>query len=334
MIWRLLNRHKLHRKRGDPIIRDFDVHATRVVNSLVQAGLLAAGQSGTNARAILNPSKILDDGFQATDILAKNVQNAGPFDLGVFLSSGLSYLLIIGAFAALALNAFIALLEYYLAIAVAGIFLPFAVLQPTRWVAMKPISFLLASAMKMMIISFLLAIIAPILQSIRFPNQTPDMRDIWVMVCTTGTLAAVCWVVPQRFAQGFMSGSAPLGASDTTSLLAGAAVAGVAALGAAARGTAAMGRSALNAWNTVEPAPPKPPSVGDSRASSSTASPGMLASTTTPAALSPGSRPPELSMGQEPPNPPPQLPPGGATADPFASTSQNNVPLAVFETRS
>lgn len=27
-----------------------------------------------------------DDGFQATDIRTKNVQNAGPFDLGVFLA--------------------------------------------------------------------------------------------------------------------------------------------------------------------------------------------------------------------------------------------------------
>jgi type IV secretion system protein TrbL len=312
------------------VIRDFDVHATRVINSLVQAGLMAAGQGGADARAIINPSRILDAGFQATDVLAKNLTNAGPLDIADVIAFGFSYMLIVLAFAALALNAFMAMLEYYLAMAIAGIFLPFAVLQPTRWVAMKPISFLLASGMKMMVLSFLLAIINPILASIRFRGDEPDLREIWVMVCVAGSLAVVSWIVPQRFAQGFMSGSASLGASDAVPVLAGAAMAAAPAVGMAFRGAKSMGSAAWEAFNDRRlPDASRPAASAAPSPSSrpSTASPGLLASATTSPALSAGSGPPELAIEAGPGRPPPALPPGAATA----SVSRADVPLAIFE---
>lgn len=318
------------------VIRDFDVHGTRVINSLVQAGMMAAGQGGGDARAILNPSRILDAGFQATDPLAHNLINAGPLDLGDIIAFGFAYMLIVLAFAALALNAFVAMLEYYLAMAVAGIFMPFAILQPTRWVAMKPISFLLASGMKMMIISFLLTIINPILGSIRFTKSEPDLREIWIMVCVSGTLSAVAWIIPQRFAQGFMAGSAPLGGSDAVPVLAGAAMAAAPAIAMASRGAAAMGKSTWGALNDRSSALATPPAAGAPAAAGAgpgnrSASPAMIASSTTPALSAGSNSPPELDMGAEPGSPSPQLSPGSAIAESVGAARHSHVPLAVFE---
>lgn len=197
------------------VVQDFDRHATSVVTSLVRAGFIAAGRGFADPRAILNPSRIIDRAFQVTGLLQTNMPDTAWYEIGDIFMRGLANIFIFAAFFALALNAFMAILEHYLAMAVAGILLPFGVLGPTRWLAMKPISYVVSSGLKLMVLAFIMTIIQDVVLNIRFAgNDEPTDHELWTMVFVCGTLALIAWIAPQRVAAGFMAGSASLGGSD------------------------------------------------------------------------------------------------------------------------
>ncbi len=220
------------------VIQDFEGHATSVVNSLIEAGLTAAGEGGADPLLLLDPSRILEGAFAATEPLLQNMPDVGILDVVDNLAVGLTYILIMMAFGALAANAFLAVVEYYMALAVAGILMPFGVLGPTRWLAMKPVSFLVASGIKLMVIAFVMAIIGDVLGNLRFEGEEPTLRELWTMVFAAGTVALLAWVAPQRLAAGFMAGAASLGGSDAMPFvapIAGGALAAIAPAAAVSR---------------------------------------------------------------------------------------------------
>jgi type IV secretion system protein TrbL len=196
-------------------VQDFDRHATNVVDSLVRAGFIAAGRGFADPRAILNPSRIIDRAFQVTSVLQTNMPDTAWYEIGDIFMRGIANIFIFAAFFALALNAFMAVLEHYLAMAVAGILLPFGVLQPTRWLAMKPISYVVSSGLKLMVLAFIMTITQDVILNIRFAaNDEPTDHELWTMVFVCGTMALIAWIAPQRLAAGFMAGSASLGGDD------------------------------------------------------------------------------------------------------------------------
>jgi type IV secretion system protein TrbL len=194
----------------------FDQHAFALVDSLVQAGMMAAGSEGQSARTLLNPSAILNDGFTAAEPLAVRVlkgTNMFTF-LGTYPMFVLTWLLMMLSYGALALSAFMVMIEYYLAIAVVGILLPFGVLGPTRWIATKPASYFLSCGLKMMTIAFLVAISKTVLTRIQFSGEEPTLREMGIAVCCAAMVSMLCWKAPDRLAQGFMHGASSFGGSD------------------------------------------------------------------------------------------------------------------------
>jgi len=178
----------------------------------------------------------LDAGFTATQPLAEQVLKSTSFlnFSGTFTMLILTWLLMMMAYAALAINAFMVMIEFYLAIAVVGIMMPFGVLAPTRWIAMKPLGYFLSCGLKMMVIAFLVAISRTVLTKIHFSSDEPTIREMWIAVCCSGMIGLLCWKAPDRLAQGFMVGAASFGGGDvarqTQAVSAGAArVAGTAA---------------------------------------------------------------------------------------------------------
>jgi type IV secretion system protein TrbL len=193
----------------------FDEHALALVDSLVHAGLMAAGSGGQSARSLLNPSAIMDAGFTAVHPLGQQLLNGSLLTFtGTYPMYLLTFLLMMLAYTALAINAFMVLIEYYLAIAVVGILVPFGVIGPTRWMAMKPMSYFLSCGLKMMVIAFLVAVSRTVLTRIHFASDEPTLREMWIAICCTSMIGLLCWKAPDRLAQGFMVGSASFGGSD------------------------------------------------------------------------------------------------------------------------
>lgn len=183
----------------------FDEHALALVDSLVQAGLIAAGAEGSSARTLLNPSAILDAGLKAAEPLSRNVLLYPLF--------AIAWGLMMLAYVALAINAFMVMIEYYLAIAVVGILLPFGVLSPTRWIAMKPMSYFLSCGLKMMVLAFLVAIGRTMMAKVQINSVEPTLRQLVVAITCTGMISLLCWRAPKLVADGFMTGNVSLDGS-------------------------------------------------------------------------------------------------------------------------
>jgi type IV secretion system protein TrbL len=197
------------------VIGNFDQLATALVDSLVQAGFTAAGQAGANPKALMNPSLIMDGFFEATQPIANHVLEVNWLSInGTYILFSFTLFSMLFAYFMLALTAFISMIEYYMALSIACILLPFGVLGPTRWIAMKPLSYFLACGLKLMVVAFLAAIGGRVLGQVKFAEAEPTTREMIIAVCVSGTLGMLSWLAPQRLAAGIMAGAASFSAGD------------------------------------------------------------------------------------------------------------------------
>ena len=238
------------------IALQFDQHAFALIDSLVQAGMMAGGNGGQSARSVLNPSAILDAGFSAAEPIAKQVLKSSLLSfVGTFPMFVLTWIMMMIAYGALAISAFMVMIEFYLSIAVVGILLPFGVLPQTRWIATKPLSYFLSCGLKMMLIAFLVAISKTALTKIHFSSDEPTLREMWIAVCCTGMVSLLCWKAPDRLANGFMSGGSSFGGSDVVrqaQAVTSGVVRAVGALGSVGGAAAATAAGAAVAGSAVK----------------------------------------------------------------------------------
>ena len=218
------------------LCRSFPTISKAFVDSLVQAGFTAGGGGG-GPSLIMDPSRIAGYGLDATAPLVKKVQDLGitePSDLVLY---SIGYVIILACYFLMAINVFLAVLEYYLFSAVVGILLPFGLLNATKFLAEKAIGVIVASGVKLMVMSFLIAVIEPVIRSLKFTSDDMPLNELWAMFLTVLALLLLCWKAPQ-LAASLLSGSPSLAGQDVTTpalMAAGGAVAGIAAARKAAK---------------------------------------------------------------------------------------------------
>jgi hypothetical protein len=160
------------------------------------------------------------------------------------------YLLIMAAFLIMAIQAFLAVLEYYVILAVAGVLIPWGVLPQTKFLAEKAIGAVVSAGIKLMVLAFIIAVVDPVLASIHFSGPEIKLNELWSVLLTAAAIAFLAWHVPSLTA-GLLAGSPSLSASGVaqnvsagTMLAAGVAGGMVAATRAAANGASALGQRA------------------------------------------------------------------------------------------
>ena len=227
----------------------FQANAKAFVDSLINAGLTAGGQAG-GYNLLLDPSRIAGYGLTATEQLAKALDDISITDLGDMFIFGISYLLIMAAFLVMAIQAFLAVLEYYLITAVAGVLVPWALLPQTKFLAEKAIGAVVAAGIKLMVLAFIIAVTNPVLASIHFSGPEIKLNELWSVLLTTGAIAFLSWHAPS-LAASLLAGSPSLSAAGvaqnlTSSAMMAAGVAGgmVAATRAAVGGVTSLGSQA------------------------------------------------------------------------------------------
>ncbi len=189
----------------------FPVVAKAFVDSLIRAGLMAGGRPGFY-QLLLDPSRIASYGLDATETLSKALDDVG-FDIVDALIFGLSYIAIMLAFLVVAVQVFLAVLEYYLMLAIVGILLPFGILPQTKFLAEKAIGAIVACGIKLMVLAFILAVADPVLAQIRFTSPEIKLNELWSILLTSGGIALLTWKAP-GFAAGLLAGSPSLGAAE------------------------------------------------------------------------------------------------------------------------
>ena len=238
------------------IVQSYPALCKAFVESLVNAGLLAGG--GGDVSLIMDPSRLAGYGLDATEPLTKKLGDLGMTDLSDLLVFGFGYLAILACFLIMAINVFLAVLEYYLFAALVGIFLPFGLLSPTKFLAEKAVGAVVSASVKLMVLAFVTAIIDPVLSHIHFAGPEITFNELWSVFLTVCALMFFCWKAPS-LAASLLGGSPHLGAGDllqaaSTPIAAGmalGAIGGRASAGVSATQAAASGGQRVGAGGSA-----------------------------------------------------------------------------------
>jgi type IV secretion system protein TrbL len=244
-------------------VRSFPELAKHFVDTLMAAGTMAGG--GGNSNILFDPSAVAGHGLDATAPLAQKIQDLGSFDIADAIVLGISYLLIVLCFMVMAINCFLTVLEYYLIVALVGVFLPFALFPSTKFMAEKAIGAVVAIGMKLMTLAFVMAVVEPTLGKIHFASDEIAMNEVLAVLLVSGGCTFLAWHAP-RFAAGLMAGAPNLSAGDIAQHAAVAA----GAVGLAVRSFASPSPSASSA---SAQRPGSAPSSGMAGSASSLVSP-------------------------------------------------------------
>ena len=113
---------------------------------------------------ILNPSALAASGLDATEPLADRLGDMGAFDMADMLVLGVGYIAIMACYIIMAINLFLAVLEYYLFAGIVGILLPFGLLPSTKFLAEKAIGAVVAAGIKLMVLAFITSAVLPVIR--------------------------------------------------------------------------------------------------------------------------------------------------------------------------
>jgi type IV secretion system protein TrbL len=225
------------------IVQSYPTLCKALVESLVKAGLLAGGGSG-DVSLLMDPSRLAGYGLDATEPLTHKLADLGMTDFSDLVVFGFGYLAIMACFLIMAINVFLAVLEYYVFAALAGIFLPFGLLEPTKFLAEKAIGAVVSASVKLMVLGLVTALIDPVLSSIHFAGPEITFNELWSVFLTVCALMFLCWKAPS-LAGSLLGGSPHLGAEHLVQAVSAPLAAGLAARTVARRDAAEM--SALRA---------------------------------------------------------------------------------------
>lgn len=217
-----------------------------VLDGFVNTGLKAGG--GGSYALIKDPSGIVRHGYKVVATLMDHIDKYGvdaALHLPDIIMTYFSVLLILLAFFAIAIQVFITYLEFYIVTVLGLILIPFGVFKHTSFLAEKVFGAIIAFGIRLMVLSFILAVANPELQKLNL-GPDPQWSTVFAMILAALTIAVLAWHAP-AIASGLISGAPSLTAGAVLGMGVAAAggIAGVGlAASAAAKGAARMGSSA------------------------------------------------------------------------------------------
>lgn len=228
------------------LVSNFAWLAPLFVYSLVDAGLIGGGGTAGNHGIILDPSRIFTAGVTAITPLLTQIESMDDWDqIGQVIVLWLSAFIILVAFAIVAIQVFLAVLEFYLFLGLSAILLPFGINRYTKFIAERTLGGVVNYGVKLMVLAFILAVTEPTLTgvlSFSVTDGTVAWNEIFSVMVIAWAIALLAWNAP-GIAAGLVSGAPSLSAGTATQNTVVGATAGSAMGGAAVSAT----RSAANA---------------------------------------------------------------------------------------
>jgi P-type conjugative transfer protein TrbL len=198
--------------------------------TFLQWGIAPTG-GGVSAATFLAPSKVLDVGFRLgwpiRDYTDSLISWAAVWNWPILITYSLAYYAIVVSFAFIALHLMMTLIEYYLAVMVATVLIPFGVLQPTAFFTEFSIGWVTGGLIRILITAGLIGIALPLFDLIQFNRAggvDPTFYSAVLSGLTSLIFAILSWVIPGRAA-------AIAGRGVSLALHAGTLVAGAASAG-------------------------------------------------------------------------------------------------------
>lgn len=286
------------------LINDWQALSETIYAGFLELGLTAGG--GDLSRAdFLNPGAILGEGWRIVKALGDipaPVEN--PFDIAGNLTDalilGLAMIGIMLAFAVLALQIIVSLVEFKIVTLGGFVLLPFGIWSKSAFLAERPLGYVVSSGLKVLALAIVISGARTVFDQLQ-PSANPDIYEALTILVAAILLAMLALFIP-NLASALVTGGPALGAGALATgglavggagLLTGAGLVGtgVVAGGAAAR-LAGPARAASGAGGR-RPSPPSssPPSSSPASPRTSPTSP-----SSSPAGLT---RPPAAQTGSQ-----------------------------------
>ena len=226
------------------IINDWQGLSETIFAGFLQLGLTAGGGSISSAD-FLNPGAVIETGWQIVKALGDSpTTTEDPLDvIGNLIDAiiiGISMLGIMVAFAVLALQIIVTLLEFKIVTLGGFILLPFGILSKTAFMAERPLGYVVSSGLKVLALAIVISGAQAVFAQLT-PSPEPDIYEAMTILTAAIILAMLSLFAP-NLAAALVSGGPALGAGAlAVSGLAVGGAAGMAAAGVASAGAAAAG---------------------------------------------------------------------------------------------
>lgn len=196
-------------------IQQWQMLTTTTMQSFARAGAAAGGASAApGSLNLADPSAIIAEGLNAIQPISDKADalTSGTWtalkNLGTLMQLGLAMIGILFAFFLIGIQCFLVYLEFYIVSILSLILLPFGVFRPTAFLAEKAFGAVLAHGIKLMVLSFIIAIAQPVLAAITVPAD-PSMHVAWCTLLAAMTICFLAWHAPS-IAAGLLAGSPSL----------------------------------------------------------------------------------------------------------------------------
>ncbi len=253
------------------LINDWQGLSQTLWNGFVELGLTAGG-GGLSRADFLNPGAVLQQGWEIVKALGEApapVEN--PLDVAGNLTDalilGLAMIGIMLAFAVLALQIIVTLLEFKIVTLGGFILLPFGIWSKSAFLAERPLGFVASSGLKVLALAIVVSGARSIFDQLQ-PTENPDLYEALAILAASMLLAMLAFFIPS-LAAALVTGGPALGAgAGLTGALAtvgggAVAVSGMARLGSSAAQILQGARSAAAANPGGPPTrPPAGPPAG------------------------------------------------------------------------
>lgn len=228
------------------IINDWQGLSETIFAGFMRIGLQAGG-GGISPSDFLNPGAIIETGWEIVKAIGDApTVTEDPLDvIGNLVDAiiiGISMLGIMIAFAILALQIIVTLLEFKIVTLGGFILLPFGIFSKTAFMAERPLGYVVAAGLKCLALAIVVSGAQTIFAQL-MPSPEPDIYEA-LAILTAAIILAMLSIFAPNLAAALVSGGPALGAGALTvgGLAAGAA--GGAAMGATMAAGSAMAGTA------------------------------------------------------------------------------------------
>ncbi len=229
------------------LINDWQALSETIYSGFLELGLTAGGGS-LSASEFLNPGAILAQGWEIVKALG---ETPAPVDNPLDIAGNLTDALILGlamigillAFAVLALQIIVSLLEFKIVTLGGFVLLPFGIWNKTAFLAERPLGYVVSSGLKVLALAIVVSGARTIFDQLQ-PSTNPDIYEALTILVASLLLAMLAIFIP-NLASALVTGGPALGAGAL--MTGGLAVAGAGALvaaGVAGAGAMAAGGAA------------------------------------------------------------------------------------------
>jgi type IV secretion system protein TrbL len=222
------------------LINDWQALSETIYAGFLQLGLTAGG-GGLTREAFLNPGAVLAQGWTIVKALGETPAPVGnPLDvvgnMADALILGLAMIGILLAFAILALQIIVSLVEFKIVTLGGFLLLPFGIWSRSAFLAERPLGYVVSSGLKVLALAIVVSGAQTVFAQLQ-PSANPDIYEALTILVAALLLAMLALFIP-NLAAALVTGGPALGAGSA--LTGGLAVAGAGAL--ALGGAGAVGR--------------------------------------------------------------------------------------------